>query len=87
MTDEDRIRDRLRELLAEVAPDADVGRLDADADLREELDLDSMDVQRLVVALDDELGIALPDRAVPKLRTLDDWTAELARTSAGAPPA
>lgn len=87
MTDEDRIRSQLLELLSEVAPDANLATLDGAADLREELDLDSMDVQRLVVELDARLGVELADRTVPKLRSLDDWTAEIGQTAPGTPPA
>lgn len=63
---------RLRALLSTIAPDADVEALAADADLREELELDSLDVQRFVAAIDAELGVAIPDRDLPALRTLAD---------------
>jgi len=63
---------RLRALLGAIAPDADVGALPADADLREELELDSLDVQRFVAAIDAELDVAIADREIPGLRTLAD---------------
>lgn len=63
---------RVRAILGAIAPDADVDALPADADLREELELDSLDVQRFVAALDAELGVEIPDRDVPVLRTLAD---------------
>lgn len=63
---------RVRTILDAIAPDAGAATLAADADLREQLELDSLDVQRFVAALDAELGVAIADRDVPALRTLDD---------------
>jgi len=74
---------RVREILGAIAPDADVDALAADADLREELELDSLDVQRFVAALDAELGVAIADRDVPALRTLDDVMRQVAGSGAG----
>ena len=58
--------------LREVAPDRDPSTLEPRADLREALDLDSMDVLRLVQALHRELGIELPESAYPRISTLAD---------------
>ena len=43
--------------LLEVAPDVDPATLDADALLREDLELDSMDILNLVVAINEATGI------------------------------
>ena len=56
--------------LSEIAPDADASRLDPHADLREELDLDSMDFLRFVQALHRELGVSIPDSEYRAIRTL-----------------
>ena len=74
---------RVREILGAIAPDTDVDALAADVDLREELELDSLDVQRFVAALDAELGVAIADRDVPALRTLADVMCLVAGSSAG----
>ena len=42
------VRERLVDLLAEIAPDADLESLDEDKDLRRVIDLDSLDFQTLV---------------------------------------
>jgi len=57
--------------LAEIAPDADLASLPADADLREALDLDSMDMFNLVAAISEESGVDIPDRDVGRLTSLD----------------
>ena len=65
-------------LLGDVAPDADLAALDGQADLREALDLDSIDVVSLVTAASEATGRDIPDQDVRRLRTLDAWADELA---------
>jgi acyl carrier protein len=57
--------------LQQVAPDVDAEALDPGADLREELDLDSMDVLNLVVGLHEATGVEIPERDYPQLVTLE----------------
>ena len=57
--------------LADIAPDVDLGTIAADADLAEAADLDSMDVLNLMAAIDASLGVSVPERDYPQLRTLD----------------
>ena len=64
------LRAQVLALLGEIAPDADLGALAEDAPLREELDLDSMDVQNLVAGLYETTGIDVPERDYGKLDTL-----------------
>ena len=59
----------LREI-GRVAPDASLAGLDPKADMREALDLDSMDIVNLVIALHDRLGVEVPDADVGRLVTL-----------------
>lgn len=58
------------DLLARIAPGNDLDALDPDADLRVELDLDSMDFLAFVVGLDERLGIAVPEEDYPSMTTL-----------------
>lgn len=53
--------------LGRIAPEADAMSLDPAADLREELDIDSMDFLNLVTALSERLAIDLPETDYPKL--------------------
>ena len=72
------IRAAILEELAEIAPDAAETELRGDGDLRETLDLDSMDMLNLMTMLHQRLGIAIPDSDQRHLTTLDGAVAYLA---------
>jgi len=65
------IRAALVEELSNVAPEADLASLDPGADLREALDIDSMDFLNFITAVDRRLGFAVPEADYQKLFTLD----------------
>ena len=65
------IRTILQEELGNVAPEMDLQKLDSTADLREALDIDSMDFLNFVVAVHHRLGVDIPELDYPKLITLD----------------
>lgn len=60
----------LREL-RNIAPEADLEQLDGAADLREQIDLDSMDILNLAVAVHEAMGVDIPETDYPKMATLD----------------
>jgi len=62
----------LRRRLDDIVP-GQADSLDLDDDFRDELDLDSMDVLKLVRALHEELKVDVPDTEVGRLRTLRDF--------------
>jgi acyl carrier protein len=68
---EDEIRKILQEELANIAPEADLQKLDPSADLREALDIDSIDFLNLVAAIHHRLRINVPEVDYPKLFTLN----------------
>lgn len=68
----------LKECLSMIVPGSDIDVVDPDADLREEIELDSMDMLNLVIALHKRLGIAIPEVDAPKLVTLNGATDYLA---------
>ena len=55
--------------LGRIAPEIDATGLDPHADLREELDIDSMDFLNLVTALGERLQIDIPETDYPRLAT------------------
>ena len=69
MTDEE-LRTIAIEVLCELAPDIDPDDVEADTDLREELELDSMDFLNFVIALHERFGVDIPEADYPKLATL-----------------
>ena len=56
--------------LGRIAPETDASRLEPNAELRDELDIDSMDFLNLVTALAERLMIEIPETDYPKLATL-----------------
>jgi acyl carrier protein len=70
MTEAD-IRAVLHEELGNIAPEIDLQKVDASADLREALDIDSMDFLNFVTAIHHRLGVDIPELDYPKLVTLD----------------
>ena len=59
------------EILGGIAPEADLSTVPGDADLREALDLDSMDILNFVAALHERTGRAIPEADTQRLLTLD----------------
>lgn len=60
----------VRACLREVAPEADLGSLRADVDLRETLHLDSLDFLSLVELLSGRSGHRIDEDDYPKISTL-----------------
>jgi acyl carrier protein len=77
------IRNVIFEALRKIAPEADPSAIDPAAELREQVDLDSMDFLNLVISVDEELGIEVPESDYPHLRTLDGWVDYLLERTAG----
>lgn len=67
----------VRAILHTIAPEVDLAAIRTDADLREELDIDSMDFLRFVVQLHERLGVDVPEADYPSIRTLDNCVAYL----------
>ncbi len=74
----DEIMAVVRTILGGIAPDVDLGQVKPDADLRDELDIDSMDFLHFVVGLHERLGVDVPEADYPLIRTLDGCIAYLA---------
>lgn len=71
-------RTAIRRALAGIAPEADLDGLSPDADLQEELDLDSMDFLNFLIALGQDTGVSVPESDYAQVRTLSGCTAYLA---------
>jgi acyl carrier protein len=65
------IKSMICDVLDGIAPEADLSAVAGDEDLREALDLDSMDFLNFVVAMHERTGIDIPEADYPRLRTLD----------------
>jgi len=65
------IRKVLQEELNNIAPEVDIASVNPTADLREIIDIDSMDFLNFISAVHHRLGIDIPEIDYPKLVTLD----------------
>lgn len=70
MTDSD-IQKVVQEELNNIAPEADLASVDPAADLREAIDIDSMDFLNYVIALHEALKIDIPETDYPRLTSID----------------
>lgn len=70
MTSEE-LRSVLQETLSTVVPEIDWQTVDDHMDLRDQIDIDSMDMLNWVIALHQRLGVDIPEVDVPRLVTLD----------------
>jgi acyl carrier protein len=73
------LKSLMLELLGGIAPEADYASLASDANLRETLDLDSMDFLNFVTALHQRTGKNIPEADYPELVTLDSAIAYMRR--------
>ena len=76
---ETEIRALAADVLAGIAPEADLATVGDDEDLRAALDLDSMDFMNFVIGLHQHTGIDIPEADVLKLFTLHGLVGYLAR--------
>ncbi len=63
--------------LHKIAPEVDLNELDPTIDLREQVDIDSMDVLNLAIAIHESTGIDIPEADYPKILTLEGCVAYL----------
>lgn len=66
-------------VLAGIAPEADLSTVGEAEDLREALDLDSMDFLNFVIGLSQGCGVSIPEADYPKLFTLQQLVRYLSK--------
>jgi acyl carrier protein len=66
----DEIKDVILEIIADIDEEADFAELDADAPIRDQLDLDSMDFLDIVMELRKRYKLQIPEEEYPQLATL-----------------
>ena len=71
------------DILAGIAPDADLTTVDPAGNLREQLDLDSMDFLGLVTRLHERTGVAIPEADYRKVGSLDALVAYVQARAGG----
>ena len=64
-------RSGLEKAFRRIAPEIDLDTIDPEAELREEADLDSVDAINLIVAIEEELGVDIPEADYDEIVTLE----------------
>ena len=72
---QDEIREAVLRALCAVAPEADPATLAPDVSLRDQLDVDSMDLLNFVVGIHERLHVDVPESDYGQLGTLDEIVA------------
>jgi acyl carrier protein len=72
MTTDD-IRTTVLELLCEVAPEIDPAAVKPDVEIRDQFDLDSMDILNFVISVDERFGVEIPESDYGRLTTIDGF--------------
>ena len=75
---EKQLREVVLRALTQIAPDIDPTEIDPDAEFVEQLDIDSMDFLNIIVAINEQTGIEIPERDYAKVSTLNDAIGYLA---------
>ena len=86
MTDTD-LRHAITDSLAEVAPDADLARLDEAVSFHDQFEMDSVDYLNFVLSLERRLGIHVPEADYPRLSSFAGAEAYLRGMTASSRPA
>ena len=72
------IRKLVHDELNNIAPEIDMATVDPKTDLREAIDIDSMDFLNFITAIHRRLGLDIPEEDYAKLITLDGAIAYIA---------
>lgn len=67
---ETEIKQTIFQLLKHIAPDTEPSELKPDENIRETLNIDSFDSLQFIVALNEKLGIEIPEQDYGKIATL-----------------
>ena len=68
---EEQVKQIVIDIINEIAPDEDTSNLKSEVNLRDQMDLDSMDFLEIVMELRKQHGIEVPEEDYPKLASLD----------------
>jgi acyl carrier protein len=67
---DDALQATVLRVLGEVAPEVDTSGVDHAQDLRDQLDLDSMDILNLAIGLFEATGVEVPESDYPRIVTV-----------------
>jgi acyl carrier protein len=68
---DDEIKTTVLRVIGDIAPEADLNHIDPAVDLREQLDLDSMDLLNIMIGIHEATGVDIPEADYPQMASLD----------------
>ena len=68
---EAQIKEVVLRVLNGIAPEVDIDSIHPNRDLRDQIDIDSVDFLNFVIGLHNNFGIDIPDADIPKLASLN----------------
>lgn len=71
VSSESQIKAVVLRVLNGIAPEVEIDSIDPRRDLRDQIDIDSVDFLNFVIGLHKALGIEIPDADIPKLANLN----------------
>ncbi|MGJ8653679.1 MAG: acyl carrier protein [Opitutaceae bacterium] len=74
---EDQVKQIVIDIIDEIAPDEDTSNIKPEVNLRDQMDLDSMDFLDIVMELRKQHNIEVPEEDYPQLASLDSCAAYL----------
>ena len=74
---QDQVRECVLNIIADIAPDEDIDAIKDEVNLRDQIDLDSMDFLDIVMELRKRYDIEVPEKDYPELASLPGCVAYL----------
>lgn len=74
---DDELRALILREVGNIAPEVDLAQIDPAFNLREQVDLDSMDMLNLLIAIHGATGVDIPEADYAKMTSVDDAVAYL----------
>lgn len=68
----DSVKEVLQKIFHDIAPEIDLSRIKSSQPFRAQVEIDSFDFYRIIVQIDKETGVNIPDSKIPDLTTLDN---------------
>jgi acyl carrier protein len=68
---DDEIKATVLRVIGDIAPEAALEQIDPTVDLREQLDLDSMDLLNIMIGIHEATGVDIPEADYPQMASLN----------------
>ena len=65
------VTEKVKEIISKQLS-VDVKKISDDTNIAEDLGADSLDLVEILMSLEDEFGVSIPDEAIPEIKTIKD---------------